>query len=763
MFKHIIFILTTLLCSVSLSAQTVPTSYEAAKRIGDAKLASLKKTNAPARVQYVVLRKGCRLNKLIKKPNTVYVIDKVYNLKGKTLHIPNHSVLVIRNGNINNGTIVGQNTKYCILGGKTLNCQLTGEWERIDPLYPASELGLRPNNKASSKDNYTNLQEAISRGYNLYLDGDYYVSFDKPIILDYVLNLYGGSLSFSKHAFDLTDGGGMCANGVYFKGIEGPHTDDIVCGTREKHPTITTGAISFINCLFSCNRVVSINFQYANPQSKPFGIKSLTVKNCYSDRNARFITLDAPYLERCLFQNNTFTNFSYAPIYITHNHSIRTHPNEADANPWAEEVVSAMCDVVIDSNIFIGKEVSEYTYYCAALVGAKKCSFTNNYLKDLVNYSDKNSKGYTAYDAYLSCVDVDYDNNYVENMLSYAKDGASKPQNEIGKSKINPLESFGVKSSRRYENNIFICDGQLYLNKGADKSSIVTSIFCNVSPIDSYIWRNNSVIYRDVVLAGRHSSTKYGSFIMNNNYFECAEFSGNIIFPNSAYNCEEISIYRNVFISTKPSTTVLVNQLFVRSFNSYAHGKLSIVDNSFKNNTPVAHFFVADSVQIKNNRVENVSLDKNTYLSNYTGTNTTLSVGSMDTEFVLDTSGQSKGGAHQYFSSSSSGQYFVEMKDVPEKGVFYYYQVGADHDFQIVWFQNGEQNSIGFRIKRGKVTYSYRGHEEIVKFGNTKSIVWNQGSSPVVKITFEKGTPNRIITSLLGHSESTIRLGYIGK
>ena len=147
------------------------------------------------------------------------------------------------------------------------------------------------------------------------------------------------------------------------------------------------------------------------------------------------IGMDAPIQEGFHFQINVYTNFSHAPIYLAQNHSRRTHPNELNTNPWTEEIVNASGNVLIDSNIFIGREVSDPSYYCAALVIAKKCTFSNNYLKDIVNYSDKKSNGYTAYDAYLSCSDVFYDNNYIENMMSYAKDGASKPQCEIGRAR----------------------------------------------------------------------------------------------------------------------------------------------------------------------------------------------------------------------------------------------------------------------------------------------------------------------------------------
>lgn len=756
-------LLLAFLCCYGGVAQTVPTSYEAAKEIGDAKYKTLTKANAPAEVRYVVLKRGCKLEKLVKYENAVYVVDKVYNLKGKTLVVPNNSVLVFRKGNIKNGVLLGDSTKYTIIGEKKIACRLDGTWEMIAPIYTASELGLRPVKQSESEYNYKKLQTAIGRGLNIFLDGTYYVSFSKPITLNYELHIFGGKLFFSKHGFDLTNNGGLYANGVHFSSIPESKTDDIVCGTREKHDAITTGPISFQNCLFSCNRVVSLMFKFADPTIKQFGIQSLLVRNCFADQTAKFIVLDSPFLDYCEFFGNSFTNFSHAPIYFTPSHSTRTHPEEQDTNPWTEEIVQTSCPVIIESNVFIGKEVIDPSYYCAALVVGNKCSFLNNYLRDIVNYSDKSATGYTAYDAYLSCVDVEYDNNYIENMISYSKDGASKPQNEIGKSKMNPLSPFNIKATRSYVNNIFICDGNHYLAKGVDPSSMTISLFCNVSPIDTYIWENNSIIYKGITLDGRHSSAKYGSFLLKNNYFECADLTGYLVFQNSANDCSGITIQNNVFKTENNSQVVIFNQLYKDTYSHYKQGEITISDNVFHNAVPVYHLFAADRVGIKRNRVDNAALARNTYLSNYTGINTPLAIREMDADIILDTKGQSNGAVHQFFSSESSGSYFLSMKDIPAMGIYFTYQVSKDHSFQYV-LQNDElQHFWGFEIKCGIVSFTHGCHLEVVRFGSTKPTVISLPSGGKVTISFEKGNPNRIIAALSGHSESDIQFGYIGK
>ncbi len=761
---RIILTIFSLLCFISGVSQPVPTSYGEAKKLGDVKYKTLQKTNTPKEVCYVVLKSGNDLERLLRYENSVYVINKVYDLKGKTVSIPKNSVLVFREGNVRNGTLLGENAKYTVIGNKAVGCQLKGNFERIAPIYTASELGFRSGSKDRTEYNNAKLQETVKRGLNIYLDGTYYFSFSKPILLNYQLHLFGGEFFFSKYAFDLTNGGGMYVNGVHFSSIRKGVVDDIVCGTRDKHPAITTAPLVFLNCRFSCNRVVSLSFQNINPTKTPYGIPFVHVSHCFADRTGKFIILNAVIKDGCSFENNSWTGFNSAPIYLTCSHSKRTHPDEVDANPWTEEIVDACGDVVIDSNVFVGKEVTDNSYYCAALVDSKRCFFTNNFLKDLINISDKKGAGYTAYDAYLSCVEVIYKNNYVEDMMSYSKDGAKKPQCEIGKSKSNPLEYFDVKARREYTDNVFVSDGKRFLDEGADPESVYANIFNNTSPIDEYIWERNAVIYRNIVIKGRTSSAKYRSFSLKDSYFGCAQITGNLVFSNSANNFSDIDIRNNSFKMDQTSSIVVFNQLYQKEFKNYKRGNIIISGNEFDNSSPLYHFFVADTVRIKENKVRNATLAKNTYLNNFSGQDTPLAVRSMDAELVLDTKGQSKGGAHQVFTSSSSGSYYLDLKDVPEKGVYYTYQIGADHSFDIVLYQGGQKvYDIEFSVKNGKVSYRNSGRQENIVFGKTKPIVRIVGKGIRFKISFEKGTPNKITASIIGHSEKDIRVGYIGK
>ncbi len=763
--RLILFFTTNLLVMFNIPAQTVPTSYEAAKEIGDAKYKALLKANTPAEVRYIVLNKEQDLNKLLAYENTIYVVDRTYDLKGKNLNVPKNSVFVLRNGNIENGTLQGEDAKYSSARNKKLGCRLAGQWEKIAPIYTASELGLKANSQSAKDFNYSKLQVIVKNRLNVYFDGTYYVSFPKPLLLDYQIHLYGGKLLFSKYAFDVTNGGGIYANGVHFRSTKEGFSDDIICGTRDKHPAITTSPLAFLNCHFSCNRVVSIEFQNINPQKTSYGIPSVHVSNCYADNTGKFIILNAVIKDGCHIANNIWEGFNSAPIYLTCSHSKRVDPDEDNANPWAEEILIASGDVVIDSNVFKGKEGTDNSYYCAALVKSKRCVFTNNYLKDIINISDKKNAGYTAYDAYLSCAEVIYRNNYIEDMMSYSKNGAKKPQCEIGKSKSNPLEKFGEKARRVYTDNIFISDGKRFLNEGADSESIYTNIFNNVSPIDEYIWERNALIYRNITIKGRSSSSRYRSFSLRDNYFECKSLSGNLVFPNSAYDLDNVTITGNSFKIKGSTCFTLFNQLYNEEYSKYRHGVINISDNTFSESAPMYFFFTADTVRIKGNKISKASLNGMAYLNNYSGSKTTapVSVRDMDTELILDTHGESKGGIRQMFSSSSVGKYSAKMKKIPDKGVNYTYIVDGNHSFQIVLTQGNKTNVIDFTVKKDKVSYSHKGQVGSVSFGRSKPITWYSKDGIVLKSSFQKGSPNNIVTSLSGQRVADMVLEFRGK
>jgi hypothetical protein len=746
-----------------MSAQNVPTSYEAAKRIGDAKYKSLLKTNSPDELHYIVLSKGNALGPLLKYDNAIYVIDKNFDLEGKTVNVPTHSVFVFRNGRVMNGTLYGLESKYCVIGSTGIKCRLMGSWERIAPLYTASELGLIRNDESAGNINYSRLKNAIKKGVNLYFDGKYYVFFSKPILLRYQLHVFGGKVLFSKHAFDLASNGGLFANGVHFSSINGSRTDDIVCGTREKHSAITTAPLTFLNCHFSCNRVISLEFQYTNPILKPFGVSSIVVSNCYADDTAKFLVLDAVIKDGFRFTNNIWEGFATVPIYIVCSHSKRSNPREVDANPWAEETIAATGDVIIDSNVFIGKEVKDGDYYCTALVKANKCWFSNNFVKDIIAYSDKSGGNSTAYDAYLSCVEVYYRNNYIEGVMSYSKDGASKPQCEIGKSKTNPLSEFGVKASREYTDNIFLVNGKRFLAKGADPQSLYANLFYNSSAISRYTWDRNSIVFRNAKIEGRHSSSKYGSFSFRDNYFECESFSGNLVFPNSAFDQSDITLTGNTFLVNKSNSISLFNQLFDEQYEKYNHGSIRITDNRFINAVPLFFFFCADTVRIQRNIVKNASLNSMAYLNNYSGSKfeAAVSVRDLDVDYPLDTRGLSKGGGiRQVFSAMSSGVYSIKMRGVPEDGVNYTYVIGNNHSFRIFFSLGSEVDWIDFYIKGGEVSYSHRSQAGSVRFVTSESIVWNTTHGVTFKTSFLKGSPNRIVTSLSGQCLSDIVFEY---
>ena len=412
-------ILLTILSSISLFSQPA-TSYEEAERWGNTMLEKLEKENVIHPTQYVVLTNRSPFEKQVSQPNTVYEIQGSFDLQGATINMPERSVLLFNGGSLKNGRIVGNDTQYCAkTPSKVFTCDTTGSFQQVAYIVKASEVGMIKNNANKAGTNFNILKQIIQRGTNLYLDGRYCVTFSKPIELGRVLSLYGGELIYEKNAFRFTDGGGLSVRGSTITASKKSPSAFFI-GSNDLMGTQTIREISFLDSSIDCAYLVQILFKDLNSDNVSFGVKRLEVDHCVFSQTGRIRVLDAVISDKCSFTNNHYRSFTTTPIYIACQHSVQTEPNDKSAYRYVAQNLSKGCPVVIDHNIFIGKPVSLNFSYCAALVKAVDCSFTNNYVSDIINYCDgvDNSIA-TAYDAYLSCVRVLYEGNFIKDMISW--------------------------------------------------------------------------------------------------------------------------------------------------------------------------------------------------------------------------------------------------------------------------------------------------------------------------------------------------------
>lgn len=507
----------------------------------------------------------------------------------------------------------------------------------------ATRIGMIKNDETAAEKNYTLLQNAISKNQNIKLNGTFYVKFPQPIVLDYTLHITGGEMRIvSGNCFDFVDGGGFVAEKIIFR-RENIDEGKALCGNWDKYGDLLVSKFKFINSQYYGRYLLQLSFEDINSDETRFGINKIQLKDSYLFNGGRVLFVNGVIWENCEFLNNTFESFPTTPICIGYTHSNKRYPNEADTYHYVETNYKKSVQVTIRNNKFHGKPVSYNGYYCSALVQSVVCNFNDNYLRDIINFADgKSMENATCYDAYLSCSEVYFTGNVIENMMSFSMNGASKPQCEIGKSKIDLLSQEGSKTIRCYENNYYTVDGEKFLAMGADRSSLYANIFANTDPVYTYKWDNNKIHFVNADLHGRQSSSTYNTFEILNSTFDVYSIknSGLCIIPSNR-DFNTVSIVDNTFNLCDSSPFYLFNQVYYENYDELVKGNLIIERNRFVGSSPKIVFNSADNVIIKDNEASSIDSMSNYYIHNNSGKETPIRVNRLDVDLPYTSYAQS--------------------------------------------------------------------------------------------------------------------------
>ncbi len=746
----------------SLSAQPVR-NYAEAEAQGAVMLKELKSENIARPMHYEILKGADSFKDQVREPNTIYEIKNVFDLHSETVVIPEHCILIFNGGSLKNGKVAGNGTKYCSNNGAggLFQSESADEFERIEYIVKASAEGLVKNNTRQADGNYLKLKRIIQQGKNVYLDGKYYVRFSSPLILNRVFRFYGGEIVYEKNAFHFSNNGGLIAEGTAITASDRSRSS-FFCGSSELLGSILVKEVSFLRSTIDCGYLVNILYRDMNSDQVSFGVNRIEVDHCVFKETGRFRVMDAVISEKCSFTNNDYQKFTTTPIYICCQHSVQNSPNDKSAYRYVSQNLLKGCPIKIDHNIFKGEPVSLNYYYCAALIKSVNCIFTNNYLQDIINYCDgkdkKDNSSATAYDAYLSCVNVDYENNFVKDMMSFSKNGGTKPQCQIGKSKSNPLDYVGMDARRIYRNNTFIVDGSKFLKMGAEPSSLYTDVFGNASYIKEYVWERNFLIYKKANLKTATAGKSYGVFRLENNVFVADEVTGTgLITLRSNEKMDQVVIKNNRFRVEKSQLYPLLNQRYKEGYKRENQKSIVISDNVFENSSPKLYFYTGEDIVIKNNKSGKSDISGNMYLTNYSGSGTFLDVKRMDAEIGFSKESKNTGGLMQYFSSNSKGKYSIDFDGVSDRGVSYFYALDQNHDFSITLSVNNGSSvrtiKIPFHYKRGNLTYEWEGKTVRVS-NNTDSKVWYKGEGIQMKTSFYPSGKKQVVTRILPSGSS---------
>lgn len=606
----------------------------------------------------------------------------------------------------------------------------------------ATKIGMIRDDRNAAEKNYKLLKKAISRRQNIKLNGIFYVNFSEPIILDYNLHVSNGEMRIvSGNCFDFVNNGGFVANNTIFRRND-VNEDNIFCGRWEKYDRVKLDKFHFINSEYYGKFLLQISYNDMNSDTDNFGVNDINVSKSYLFNGGRVELRNGVIWNKCVFQDNVYEKFPITPIYIVYSHSSKTYPNEPGTYKYVEENYCNSSSVVIDGNFFEGKIHSYNNYYCSALVQSRVCYFTNNHLRDIINYANGETlPNATCYDAYLSCSEVYFSNNLIENMVSFSMGGANKPQCEIGKSKTDLMSEFGSKTIRHYENNTYIIDGDKILSLGADRNSIYTSIFENSDPIYSYKWNNNKILYRNADLHGRKSSISYYNFELNNNIFHVHSIKNlGLCYMSTKSDFESVKITNNSFNVSDGSAFYLFNQLYSPpKDDAEPLGSILIEDNTFTGATPKIVFNKADKVIIRNNMSSATDFNGNYFITDDASKKAILRANEMDVNLPFLTNSMF-GSATVTLSTKSSGRFkyslpFLSKNKSLEGNIF---MLNDKHlEFNITYMVDGNIIKVPITIEgdNTRVSFEIAGHTAVLS--NQRYNVIYSSSGIIFKIKFD--------------------------
>lgn len=364
------------------------------------------------------------------------------------------------------------------------------------------EIGMIPNDPSKANNNYVLLSKELNYGTKILVDNKYYLNgANGPISATAITkNLYiEGVTENAGFSFTNTTGSQFLFN-IQTKNVS---------IQKVKFTQLNAGYMFVFNmnngqkldnfviehCYFEGNiRLVTWSLQvnsikkYIDPTLTDYGITNFAF-NYNTCRNLKqiyygFIYLDDVPISHAQVIGNDIKNF----VYVFYNQGI------TNDNPFANKVAERMSYLEVRDNIVIGENSwngapQNQTYHCFVLFEGNKCSFINNHIEGL-HVIDRNT---VVYDSYLSCWDLDYEQNYWKNNICFSP---TKTYGDLMKSKkANKSDYHGL--NRTYRNNTYIVEKSYADVFKRPYNELWVSLNYYQDDMDTVIVENNNInVYR---------------------------------------------------------------------------------------------------------------------------------------------------------------------------------------------------------------------------------------------------------------------------
>ncbi len=532
-------------------------------------------------------------------------------------------------------------------------------------------------------DNVQALRTFMQRGSHLILDDMCYLCVDYRnltnggtpfLLISRPLHLKGGGLRIKHYGFQMREGGSLTAENVRFEsegafplvwnGQRAPNY-----GTEDCRLRGMIGELRFTRCHFGC-RMVQLAFVDAPPRGvrvpqkvkgsdteiqtdkkgRPvympsaesvdsLGIREVVVENCTSDARGNVFQFgDCRVYRRFNISHNVVTNGEGCLLYHASDNM------SSSASYWLQ----GSCPLVVEYNSFKGVPCHESTvvYHCPILAETHTVYFRHNVVDNYISRCYKDEKGRvhgkSAYDAYLNCRRVFFEDNEIRNVFSYSMENSTKrvmsnPYCEWGKSKSAPRSLVDDPTCRVYHRNKWTLDNDLVMRHlrgaayGTDSTAAViqlteeekkgknsrqqadaleqkrqayilanyrVSLFHNYDDMDEINWQDNVIDFGEAEIMGMADvgpadymyAAKYGRFVFSNNKVKARSLSGNLIaltVPADAPSLKaSVTVCDNIFQFSSPTQFCLLFRHTVkrdRNGWSVAMGDVTVTGNVVRN------------------------------------------------------------------------------------------------------------------------------------------------------------------------------------
>ena len=392
------------------------------------------------------------------------------------------------------------------------------------------QIGMIANDASKDSLNYSLLCNELNAGTKIIVDDKYYISGAKnatAITKDVCIEGKSDNAEFSftntsgtSYLFDiqtteffmkrvkLTQLSGGFMSALYIKGSQ----------------KIENFVID--NCYFEGSiRLVEWSFEdlgYIDPSVTDYGITnfSFNYNTCKNLTHTFIILANVPIHHSSLIGNN-INNFSY----LFYSQGI------SNDNLYNKETAERMSYLEVRDNVVTcdsswNGAPKDQTYLCFVLFEGNKCDYYHNTVEGL-HVIDQST---AVYDAYLSCWDLDYQDNYWKNNISFSP---SKTHADLMKSKsVNKSDYHDVK--RIYKNNTFIVEKSYADIIGRPYEELWVSLGEYTSGMDTVIVENNNI---DVYKLRMNSYQPIHNYTFDNNevhVYATQETFSNCILPGSS-------------------------------------------------------------------------------------------------------------------------------------------------------------------------------------------------------------------------------------